>query len=315
MSIDVAETEIENSQVESTGEEILAPALPFQFSNASALTPARQQSLESWHRSFLKLASANLGDLLRLDLDLELVSVKIQSYGEMVEERGQENQCVLFRMNPQPGIWLLDLPVGLSLQLVDRMMGGSGILPPGEAEETRELTELDQTIFQQFAEGLLSDYAKSWRPHAELHAEVLRQVRNLNYQLIHQHDSLILRVGIEVAFKDSKSTMWLVVPIASVEELLLRSLASDDRVKKEDNATIKDKKSPMGSVPVTVSVRWQGFQMTLRDVQALSPGDVLVLDSRKCENAAVWLGNKAKFSGRVTREPHKTTIKITGNLE
>jgi flagellar motor switch protein FliM len=310
MSTDLAEPEVATAEPEN-----LAPALPFQFSNASALTPARQQSLEAWHRNFLKHASGNLGDLLRLELELELVSVKIQSYGEMIGERGAENQCVLFRMNPQPGIWLLDLPVALSLQVVDRMMGGTGILPEGEAVESRELTDLDQTIFQQFAESLLADYAKSWRPHAEMKAEVLRQVRNLNYQLIHQPEALILRVGIEIAFRESKSTMWLVVPIASVEELLVRSLASDDRVKKEDNAMIKDKKSPMGGVPVPVSIRWQGFQLTLRDVQELSLGDVLVLDNRKCENAAIWLGDKAKFMGRVVRDPQKTTVTITGNLE
>jgi flagellar motor switch protein FliM len=230
----------------------------------------------------------------------------------MVNERDQENQCILFRMNPQPGIWLLDLPVALSLQLVNRMMGGSGVLVEGEA---RELTELDQAIFQQFAENLLADYAKSWRPHAELHAEVLRQVRNLNYQLIHQPDALILRVGIQVAFKDSKAVMWLVVPIVSVEDLLLRSLAADDRVKKEDNALFKDKKSPMGSVPVPVSIRWQGFQMSLREVEAMSLGDVLVLDSRKCESAAVWIGDRAKFSSRLVREAQKTTVTITGHLE
>jgi flagellar motor switch protein FliM len=309
---DIAEPEIENAGAPATEQENLAPALPLHFSNASALTPARQQSLETWHRNFLRLASGNLGDLLRLDLDLELVSVQIQPYGEMVNERDQENQCILFRMNPQPGIWLLDLPVALSLQLVNRMMGGSGVLVEGEA---RELTELDQAIFQQFAENLLADYAKSWRPHAELHAEVLRQVRNLNYQLIHQPDALILRVGIQVAFKDSKAVMWLVVPIVSVEDLLLRSLAADDRVKKEDNALFKDKKSPMGSVPVPVSIRWQGFQMSLREVEAMSLGDVLVLDSRKCESAAVWIGDRAKFSSRLVREAQKTTVTITGHLE
>src|SRR5450631_4794130 len=120
MSTDIAEPEVATAEAEN-----LAPALPFQFSNASALTPARQQSLETWHRNFLRLASGNLGDLLRLELDLELASVKIQTYGEMIDERGEENQCVLFRMNPQPGIWLLDLPVALSLQVVDRMMGGT----------------------------------------------------------------------------------------------------------------------------------------------------------------------------------------------
>ena len=287
---------------------------PFQFSKASSLTPARQQSLETWHRNFLRIASSSLGDFLRLEFDLALESVKIQTYGEMVEERGTENHCVLFRMNPQPGIWLLDLPVSLSLQLVDRMMGGSGALPEGESAG-RELTELDQTIFQQFAETLLADYARSWKPHADLHAEVLRQVRNLNYQLIHQPDDLILRVGIEVAFRDSKATMWLVVPIVSVEEMLLRSLAADDRVKLEDNGLKEKKASPMGSVPVPISIRWQGFQMTLREVEEMCVGDVLILDNKKCDAAAVWLGDKAKFAGRVVREAQKTTVTITGQLE
>ena len=309
---DIAEPEIEKAGAFATEQEALSPARPFQFSAASSLSPARQESLETWHRNFLKMASGNLGDLLRLDFELSLVSVQIESYGQMVKERNGENQCILFRMNPQPGIWLLDLPVSLALLVVDRMMGGAGVLPEGEA---RELTDLDQTIFEQFAETLLGDYAKSWRPHAELRAEVLRQVRNLNYQLIHQPDELILRVGIEVTFKDSKNTLWLVAPINSVEDLLMRSLSSDDRVKKEDNAAIKDKKSPMGSVPVPVSIRWQGFQLTLRDVEEMVPGDVLVLDNRKCENAVVWLGDKAKFAGRVVRDAQKTTVTITGNLE
>jgi flagellar motor switch protein FliM len=215
-------------------------------------------------------------------------------------------------MHPQPGIWLLDLPVSLSLLLVERMMGGPGILPKGKA---RELTELDQIIFQQFAETLLADYARNWRPHAELRAEILRQVRNLNYQLIHQPDELILRVGIEVAFNGSKTVMWMVVPIVSVEDLLLKSLAADDRVQEAEQAAVKDKKSPMGSVPVPVSIRWQGFQLSLREVEAMGPGDVLILDNRKCEHAAVWLGDRAKFSGRLVREAQKTTVTITGHWE
>jgi flagellar motor switch protein FliM len=132
---DVLEPETEAVEAP-TAEDIALPgARPFQFSAASALSSARQQSLETWHRNFLKLASGSLGDLLRLDLELGLVSVQMQTYGEMVEERGEENQCILFRMHPQPGIWLLDLPVSLSLLLVDRMMGGPGVLPEGEAPE------------------------------------------------------------------------------------------------------------------------------------------------------------------------------------
>jgi len=309
MSADVADSPVEN--VAATPD-AAASARRFHFSSASSLTPARQESLNNWHRTFLKTASASLGDLLRLDFALNLVSVQIQTYGEMVEERGTENQCVLFRMHPQPGIWLLDLPAALSLALVDRMMGGSGAIAEGEHPE---LTELDQAILQQFAETFLSDYAKSWRPHAELKAEVMRQVRNLNYQLIHRPEALILRVAIEVAFRENKATMWLVVPIASVEDLLVRSLASDENVQAEDTNKAKSAKSPVGSVPVPISVRWQGFQITLRELESLGLGDVLMLDSKKCQTAAVWLGDKPKFAGRVVREPQKTIITLTGKLE
>jgi flagellar motor switch protein FliM len=306
MSADVAEPEIENAAAteESTPRH--------HFSSASTLSKARQESLETWHRNFLKTASSSLTDLLRLDFTLNLVSVSIETYGEMVKDRGTENQCVLFRMHPQPGIWLLDLPVALSHGLVDRMMGGTGALPEGELFD---LTELDQEILREFAEKFLGDYAKSWRPHAELKAEVLRQVRNLNYQLIHQPEALILRVAIEVAFNEAKATLWLVVPIASVEDLLIRSLASDENVQAEDAGKTKETKSCVGSVPVPVSIRWQGFQMRLHELEGLGLGDVLMLDNKKCQTAAVWLGDKAKFAGRVVRDPQKTTITITGKLE
>jgi flagellar motor switch protein FliM len=140
-------------------------------------------------------------------------------------------------------------------------------------------------------------------------------VRNLNYQLIHQPDELILRVGIQVAIRESKTVMWLVIPIMSVEDLLMKTLGSADREKEQEPAVVKDKKSPLGSVPVPVSIRWQGFQMTLREVEAMGVGDVLMLDNRKCETAAVWLGDRAKFSGRLVREAQKTTLTITAPFE
>jgi flagellar motor switch protein FliM len=309
---DIAEPEIEDAGLDATDSSATSAERKFQFSTAAALTAGRKESLESWHRGFLKMASGSLGELLRLELDLELASVQIQTYGEMIEERSGENHCVLFRMNPQPGIWLLDLPVSLSLLLVDRMMGGQGVLPEGNATE---MTDLDQTIFQQFAETLLSNYARSWRPHADLQAEVLRQVRNLNYQLIHQPDELILRIGIQVAIRETKTVMWLVVPIMSVEDLLLRTLGSVEPKKPDPGPLVNDKKSSLGSVPVPVSIRWQGFQLTLRDVEAMAVGDVLMLDNRKCENAVVWLGDRAKFSGKVVREAQKTVVTINTLLE
>ena len=62
MSADVADPEVQIPAAEADDS-----ARPHHFSSASTLSTARQESLENWHRNFLKAASSSLTDLLRLD--------------------------------------------------------------------------------------------------------------------------------------------------------------------------------------------------------------------------------------------------------
>lgn len=291
-----------------------AHAQPFRFTAASSISPARQESIEGWHRNFLRAASCALTDLLRLDVKLEMEAIEILTCGQLVAGRGDDNQGVIFQLPPQDGAWLLDLPMPLSHLIVERMMGGSSTLA---ADKTRDLTEIDQIIYQQFASTLLADYARNWQPGAEPAAEILKSTRAIKQAraLGHLPEALMMRVALRVAFKEAQSTIWISMPIAATEDLLLRVGAGENHAPEKTPVLMKDQNSPIGSVPVTVAIRWQGFQMTLHEVESLSPGDLLVLDSKKCENAVVWLGERARFSGRLVREPHKTTVTITTPLE
>ena len=269
-----------------------AGAQPFRFSAASSISPTRQESLEGWHRNFLRAASGTLTDLLRVDVSVEMDAIEVLTYGQLIAGRGDDNHGLLFRLPAQAGTWLLDLPVPLSLLIVERMMGGSGTLA---VDKTRDLTEIEQIIFQQFATTLLADYARNWQPAAEPKPEIVRQSRHLKQAraLGHQPDDLLLRVALRIVFKEAKSTLWITMPIAATEDLLLSAGAGDDHTREKTPGLSKDHHSPIGSVPVAVSIRWQGFQMTLREVESLTPGDLLVLDNKKCENAVVWLGERA----------------------
>jgi flagellar motor switch protein FliM len=287
---------------------------PFRFSPASTISPSRQESLQGWHRNFLRAASGTLTDLLRIDVTVEMDAIEVLNCGQLIAGRGDDNHGLLFRLPGQPGTWLLDLPVPLSLLVVERMMGGSGKLA---ADKIRDLTEIEQIIFQQFATTLLADYARNWLPGVEPKPEIVRQSRHLKQPraLGQQPEDLVLRVALRVVFKEAKSTLWITMPMAATEDLLLRHGASDDQPRDQAPNLMKDPSSPIGSVPVSVAIRWQGFEITLREVESLAPGDLLLLDQKKCENAVVWLGDRARFAGRLTREAHKTTVTIVQPLE
>ena len=294
--------------------ETAAPSHPFRFSPGPLLSPARQESLGQWHRQFLRNAADSLTDLLRIQVELELGALELQTYSQILAQRNAENHSLLFRMQPQPGIWLLDLPTSLCLTLVERLLGGNGTM----ADTTiRDLTEIEQMVFQQFSECLLADYARGWRPHAELKPEEIRLLRQLkpggNFGL--DPDDLLLKVEVRTHWKDADSSFSIIIPVAAVEDLLVRSGAAEESLPHTAPGLLNDKNSPMGSVPVPVAIRWQGFQITLREVDSMAPGDVLVLDNKKCENAVVWLAGRDKFHGRVVREPQRTVVTLTGPVE
>jgi flagellar motor switch protein FliM len=197
------------------------------------------------------------------------------------------------------------------------MMGGASAALPA-ADSARELTEIEQIIFQQFATTLLGDYARNWQPHAEYKPEPVRAARHLRLprSLGHQVDDLLVRVVLRLVFKESKSLISIALPIAVAEDLVLRLGAGEEQRAKETSSTlIQNNKSPIALVPVPISVRWQGFQISLREVESLAPGDLLVLDTRKCEHGVIFLGERARFAGRITREPQKTVITLTHPLE
>ncbi len=288
---------------------------PFRFAAGASLSPARQEVLQSWHRPFLRIAAASLRTVLRLDAELELDAIRVESCAQLLAARGEQSQGVIFRMSPQADLWLLDLPLPFAVLAVERMMGGATEKLP-EPADTHELTELDQIIFHQFAAGLLGDYARNWLPHRELKPEISRSVRHLRNTrpLGHGEEALMVRIDLRLVVKETRTPLSIHLPIAAVEELLQRLGADDDKAQPAA-AFQHDPRSPLASVPVPVSVRWQGFQMTLSEVAALAPGDLLVLDAKKCEQGVVFLGDRPRFTGKVAREAHKTFITLTNPLD
>ena len=288
---------------------------PFRFTAGTGLSPARQEILQSWHRPFLRIAAASLRTVLRLDAELELDSITVESCAQLLATRGAHAQGVAFRMTPAAELWLLDLPLPLAVLAVERMLGGATEKLP-EADAAHELTELDQIIFQQFAAGLLADYARNWLPHREFKPEIFRSVRTLRNAraLGHGDDDLLVRVDLRLVWKDNAAPLSIHLPIALAEELLQR-LGDSEESAPPAAAFSHDPRSPLASVPVPVSVRWQGFQITLSEVAALAPGDLLVLDAKKCEQGVVFLGDRARFAGKVAREAHKTLITLTNPLD
>ena len=285
----------------------------FHFTSISDLPPIRKEHLEKWYNRFLTAASESLADLLRFKLELELAGLKIESSMELLRTRGTNFHSVIFRAPPHAGIWMLDIPLNLALFVVERMMGNSA---EPDTITLRDLTKLEETVLEQFVATLLKHYAKNWVPYANVSIEILRQERTLNKKRFQESIDVLQRVGIRTVAKGITETINMIIPIEAVEELLQRSTATLVDEAADAAATLKqNKRTALSSVPVKAAIRWQGFKISLRDLDEVQVGDILLLDQKKCQDVSVWLGDRLKFTGRVNRSALKSTITLTAPVE
>jgi flagellar motor switch protein FliM len=124
--------------------------------------PAGEQAamLFSISESFARLFSASLTTLLRGLVEMELKSVERATYGDFIMSLSPPTCLVIFRVDPLTGGAAMDVSANVLLRLIDRLLGGSGLLPV----RLREFTGVEQVLIERVAIRAMADLQQAWQP-------------------------------------------------------------------------------------------------------------------------------------------------------
>jgi flagellar motor switch protein FliM len=281
------------------------------FRHSGFLAASELRRIRQRHEQFVRSLAARMAIFLRLEFSLTLTKVHIESYQKFTDSLPNPAYITLFKTEPLKGASLLVIPPRLALTLVDRLLGGPGLMPP----DNRDLTDIEVALSDQSAMLILSEWCNHWPEMRDLHATILGHENNCKFLQSSPPDTSMLILTVAVSISEQNETFQIVFPYATLEPLmrllnpeLTGAAAPAPRpIKPRWNAGFDEVKVPL-------TAEWQGLQMSAGDITRLKPGDVLGLDPACAAQVVVRFGNIPKFFGRPGTSDAKWAVQLTAAI-
>ncbi|MES2309166.1 MAG: flagellar motor switch protein FliM [Verrucomicrobiota bacterium] len=287
----------------------------YDFRSPVFLSPERLRRLRIKHEEMIRSIAARLSTYLRLEFAIQMSRLETIAYKNILENLPVPSHLTLFKLNPLEGMCLFDLAPRLGLTVLDRMMGGPG----HGVKNEREFTDIEVEVLQNFIRMVIKEYADAWLKYQKLDMEIIGHENTARFLKLANPNEVMLFLEMEARFGDVVAGMRFVFPFYTIEALIDSLMAEVHANLRDESNQFKlpeDENSPLYQFPIPVSAHWEGFTMTLRDLNHLAVGDVLFLDNLKCKEAIVNLGPQSKFIGTVhTNADQQVTVKITSKIK
>ncbi len=273
---------------------------PYDFRNPMLLAPGELRKLRLHQQEFAEALAGRLSLYLRVEFSLKLTSLQTVAYGKLAQSWRNPSHLTLFKIEPLRGVSIMEIPPGLALAMVDRLMGGPG-LPP---DSVREMSEIENALMDQAVQLILGEWCGHWSRVKELKPVLLGSETNGKFIQTAPPETMMLVVAMEARFGNCTEQIQIGFPYSSLENFV-RQLAKSADVAAADSPGQAAPKAVckwnpcFDDVCVPLVAEWQGLELTAREVLALKVGDVLQLSPQCAQQVKVRLADHHKFNARL----------------
>ncbi len=273
-------------------------AVRYDFRKPNRVSKDQVRMLQSMHESFARLYTASLSTLLRGLVEVELKSVEQVTYGEFIMSLSPPNCLVVFNMEPLKGGAALEVNANILFRFIDRLLGGSGLLPV----RLRDFTEVEQVLVERIAMRAMMDLQQAWQHAGTFGFRVAHVETNPQFVQLTSPNEVVIAVTLHLTIGEERGHMTLVFPHLLLEPVMSklnthRNLAAWQReLSPEESEGLQENLLRVG-----LSVRGvlAEVPITVRDLLELKPGNIVALGKRATTPAVVEVEGVTRFTGRL----------------
>ncbi|HET7815006.1 MAG TPA: flagellar motor switch protein FliM [Candidatus Baltobacteraceae bacterium] len=267
-------------------------------------------TLRTLHENFTRLLNNSLSVYLRTRVEASIVSIEQISYGDFIASIGIPSILSIFSMDPLPGSGIVQVDLNLVFSIIDRLLGGPGWFP----QKLRDLTDIERTLMQRFMARMLNSYRESWNYLLTLSLKI--EALDSNPQFIPRIiplDQIVAYVSMELKVGDMAGVMNFCLPYLVMQSISTQltdfqwspTVIAGRGMTEED---IQQLGRNVEKAPVDVQVELGKTSVSLRDLVALQPGDLVLFDKPTDAPLVARVNDRDKF--HVYPGVHKDRISV-----
>jgi flagellar motor switch protein FliM len=274
----------------------------YDFVRPNKLSGEQLRSLQRLHEAISQSLTMALSSYLRINIEFNIVSLGELTFEVFRNSLPNPTVINILSLAPLPERALATMDIKLAFSLIDRMLGGPG----KPLDKARALTTLEQALLDNVVRRFLEKLAEGWHDLCQFTPEV--ESREMDPQFVQVIPSsemvLVSTFSISAPGELEPGEMCVCIPFISLDGVLARlgnqfRFASMKRDQTPDQRRWLDKVVRGTAIPVRALLGTS--TLSLGEVLALKPGDVVVLDQTTLDPVRVEVRGKLRAEGRAGR--------------
>lgn len=261
------------------------------------------------HENLARLLQSYLSAGLRTWVQINVRSTNQFTLSEFTQLLPNPTIALSFRLNPLPGICLLEMSHNIAFAIIERVFGGPG----SDAQPQRELTEIELGIIQRVVRDTFGPMKEAWRNVAEIDPTIESVETNPVFIQVDNPTEVVAAITLAVEIGEHLGHMTFAFPYSTVEPVLSR-LSPQSWLAETKHKSPSEEESLRRAVqgaPLPVTAQLGKTRMRLGEFLALAVGDVIRLDARVGDELPVFVGNKLAFHAKPGVVGDRMAVQIT----
>lgn len=306
------EDELEESDI---SEEFKRGYKLYNFRRPDKFSKEHLRALQDIHRNFVRQISMSLGTYLRMDIEMDIISVDQLTYDEFVCSMPLHMQNGVFKLSPLSGEISLGLSSEVLAVMLDRMLGGDG----SNADYTRELTQIEEALTKKIIEKIIKNLEASWSSVLPVRAEFTSLDNGYHTVPIATSGEIVALISFEIRLGAKNfGLINICFPYPVLETVLAKltpqyiyqhaNIISNDIGRNEILTKIE-------GAELDLTVTLGTTNILINDIIELKKDDIIKLDRSIDEPLTVEINGLKKFTAYPGTINNKVCIKIADRYQ
>ncbi|WP_372739652.1 flagellar motor switch protein FliM [Neptunomonas sp.] len=283
---------------------------PYDLASHERIVRGRMPTLEMINERFARFTRTSLFNLLRKTIDVTVGGVQVMKYGDYIHTLYVPTSMNLVKVPPLRGTALFIMDAKLVFKLVDNFFGGDG---RHAKIEGRDFTPTETRLVYKTLDLFFADLVEAWKPVMELSFQRVGHEMNPAMANAVSPSEVVVVSTFQVDLEGGTGEFHITMPYSMLEpirDLLISGFQRSENEK--DDRWMKALRRDIVLAPLNISLRVAERELTLRQVLALQPGDIIPIEIP--ENLTLRANSVPVFSCKMGTSRGNLAVKIVDQV-
>jgi len=287
----------------------------YDFRRPDKFSKEQWGTLQSMYEAFSRFAGASFSSRLRTLVNIRLSSIDQGLYEEWQAQVPSQTACYVLSMQPMTGNIVVEFNLDVASEVVDRMLGGNGVL----IDRTREMSDVEVGLLRSFSSVVAQSLQEMWSAVVPVRSQLQDFGLDAGLIQVASPTDVVLTAFFEVSVGNHLGAMSVCVPYTVLEPITSQLSAQVWFSSGRPQASTDEERLLMEALlarsELELQVELGSVELPTSSMLDLQLGDTIVLDQRVGRPLDITVDGRARFRGLPGMSGKQLGLRVTDVVE